>query len=459
VRVRPLANETVAENNEWHSVLDVRPGPERILYVEGEPRPEFAFIRRAVAADSGIQLVALLRSAENKYLRLGVRDSLELVDGFPATREELFRYRAIVLGTIEASFFSADQHRMLAEFVSRRGGGLLALGGRSSFAEGGWTGTPLAEVLPVTFGSPITDPEALPTEVSARATLAGQTHPVLQLRATPRASTARLDSLPPLTTVNRLGALRPGATLLLAGRAGEGRTDVPLLAWQRFGRGMSVVLAAQDSWLWRMHASIAVEDDTHRTFWRQLLRWLADGVPDQVVVEASPRRVAPGEVTRLEARVADGAHLPINDATVVATVTAPSGRTVEVPLDWSLREDGAYAGTFRTEEAGLHRVTVAARRGRDTLAAAPVALLADDRGADVEQAELRTALLRRLADETGGRYYPIAEAGKLADDVVYTDAGVTVREARDLWDMPAVFLLLASLLAGEWGWRRYRGMA
>lgn len=459
VRARPLANETVTENNEWHSVLDVRPGPERILYMEGEPRPEFAFIRRAVANDSGIQLVALLRSAERKFLRLGVRDSLELVDGFPATREELFRYRAIVLGSIESSFFTADQMRMLAEFVSRRGGGLLALGGRSSFAEGGWTGTPLADILPVTLGSPITNPDTPPTELLARATLPGQSHPVLQLRATPRASAARIDSLPPLTSVNRLGGLRPGATLLLAGRAGEGRTDVPLLSWQRYGRGLSVAFAAQDSWLWRMHATIEVEDETHRTFWRQMLRWLVDGVPDQVMVEASPRRVAPGEAVRIEARVADGTHVEVNDAAVVATVTAPSGQVTEVPLDWSLREDGSYAGTFRALEAGLHRIDAISRRGRDTIASQPAALLADDRGADVEQAELRAALLRRIADATGGRYYPIADASALADDVIYTDAGVTVREAHDLWDMPAVFLLLALLLGAEWGYRRWRGLA
>jgi hypothetical protein len=47
----------------------------------------------------------------------------------------------------------------------------------------------------------------------------------------------------------------------------------------------------------------------------------------------------------------------------------------------------------------------------------------------------------------------------LAEDVSYTESGVTVREARDLWDMPVVFLLIAALLAGEWALRRSRGLA
>ncbi len=53
----------------------------------------------------------------------------------------------------------------------------------------------------------------------------------------------------------------------------------------------------------------------------------------------------------------------------------------------------------------------------------------------------------------------MSEAKRLPDDVVFTEAGVTVRDARDLWDMPIVFLLLATLLGAEWGYRRWRGLA
>ena len=46
-----------------------------------------------------------------------------------------------------------------------------------------------------------------------------------------------------------------------------------------------------------------------------------------------------------------------------------------------------------------------------------------------------------------------------AEDVAYTESGVSVREALDLWDMPIVFLVLALLLGSEWGVRRARGLA
>ena len=459
IRAAPLADEQVTQNNEWQTSVEVRRGPDRVLYVEGEPRPEFAFIRRAVADDSAMQVVGLLRSADKKYLRLGVQDSLELLNGFPTTREELFRYRAIVLGSVEAGFFSAEQLRLLADFVSVRGGGLLALGGRASLNEGGFAGTPVAEVLPVAIGAGDVNVDGPAIPVIVRPTRTGEIHPALQLRASVSSSRARWDSLPPLTLVNRVGALRAGATLLLSGQTENGRSDVPVLAWQRYGRGSSAVFAAQDSWLWRMDTSIPVEDQTHQTFWRQLLRWLVDDVPAPFEVAVSPARVAPGEQVVLRAQVATPQFDDVNDATVSATVTAPDGRSDVIPLEWSLRDDGSYAARYTPRDTGRYTIDATAAIGRDSARFFTTTLLVDERGADMAQAELRTPLLQRIAKETGGRYYPIGDVDRLADDAVYTSAGVTVREAKDLWDMPVVFLLLAAVLSAEWGYRRWRGLS
>ena len=412
VRARPINGELVAENNEHSTVLDVRPGPARVLYVEGEPRPEFAFLRRAVAGDSAVQVVGLMRSAEQKFLRLGVRDSLELINGFPTRREDLFQFRAIILGSVESSFFTGDQLRMLQEFVSQRGGTLLALGGRASLAEGGYGGSPVAEVLPVLLNAARADTGAAPIELGVHPTMAGRTHAALRLRDAESANLARWDSLPKLTSVNRLGGLRPGATTLLSGRAGEDRdaAELPVLAFQRYGRGMGVVLGVQDTWLWRMHASIPLEDATHATLWRQTVRWLVEGVPDQVELAAVPARVAPGEPVELRARVVDSTFAPVSQASVVARVTTPTGGLVDVSLERSPTADGTYTGRYVPTERGAFAMSASARFGADSLRSVSGALLADDQGADVEQAELRTGLLRQVANETGGNYYPLSQA-------------------------------------------------
>ena len=112
----------------------MRAESDKVLYFEGEPRWEVKFMRRAVADDDNLQLVLLQRTADSKFLRLDVSDSTELQFGFPTTRQELYRYRGLILGSVEASFFTHDQLQMIADFVSDRGGGLLFLGGQSAFA-------------------------------------------------------------------------------------------------------------------------------------------------------------------------------------------------------------------------------------------------------------------------------------------------------------------------------------
>jgi uncharacterized membrane protein len=434
-----------------------------VLYFEGEPRFEAKFLRRAVADDDRLQLTVLQRTAEGKYLRLGVADSLDLIGGFPTTREALFAYRAVVIGSVEASAFTAEQLRMLADFVGVRGGGLLFLGGRRAFAEGGYAGTPLEEVMPVVLagGRGVSaDDEATPAvELAVRPTSAGAAHAPLLLAADERASAARWAALPPLTAVNTVRSVRPGATVLLTGAAPNGGGSRVVMAWQRYGRGKAAALAVQDSWLWQMHAAITPEDQTHETFWRQTLRWLAADVPGAIELAAALDRPAPGEAVALHALVRDSLYAPVNGAAVVAEVTAPSGARSEVPLEWGVTRDGEYNGSFTATESGVHALRVLRREpGREQASAISYLDAAPSRE-EYFAAGLRAELLRRLASETGGKYYTPETAGTLAEDLRYARAGVTVSERKELWDMPATFLLLGALLAGEWGYRRRRGLA
>src|SRR4029077_9634256 len=130
ISVPPQANEQVTQNNARAALIEVNDRSEQILYFEGEPRFEPKFILRAVEDDKNLQFVLLQRTAENKYYRRGVDNGGVLEGGFPKTREELFAYRALILGSVEAASFSPDQLRMIADFVNKRGGRRLVRGGR-----------------------------------------------------------------------------------------------------------------------------------------------------------------------------------------------------------------------------------------------------------------------------------------------------------------------------------------
>jgi uncharacterized membrane protein len=458
LRISPQPGEVVTENNQRDVQIDVRDRRERILYFEGEPRFEMKFLRRAIADDPNLQLVTLQRTAENKYLRLSVDKPEELVAGFPKTREELFAYRGIVLGSVEASAFTGDQLRMISEFVDVRGGGLLLLGGPHAFGEGGYAGTAVADAMPVLLERPVGKAAATVAHVKVRPTRAGEAHAVTQLGDTEEASADRWKTMPALTVLNMVQALKPGATALLSG-TDERRRERIVLAYQRFGRGKSIAFPVHDSWLWQMHSSIRVDDQTHENFWRQMLRWLVDGVPDAVESRTLTDRVDPGQPVTLTADVVDSRFVELNDADVTAHVTSPSGTKVDVPLEWTGERSGQYRATFPSDQAGWYEIAVDASREGKSIGTSVTHVRAAPDDAEYFDAAMHASLLRRIAQETSGRFYTADAIGSLAEDVKYSGRGVTAVEERELWHMPILLLALLAVTCAEWGLRRHWRLA
>ena len=455
LKVAPLANEVVTQNNQRDVQIDIRDRRERILYYEGEPRFEMKFARQAIKDDPNLQLVTLQRTAENKHLRLDIDAAgVELASGFPKTREELFAYRGLVLGSVEASAFTADQLRMIAEFVDVRGGGLLLLGGHRSFAEGGYTGTPVAEVMPVVIGK---GNDAL-AQLKVHPTRAGEAHAVTQLGDTEQASADRWKTMPPLTSVNQIDGIKPGATTLLSATDDRRRERV-VLAYQPYGRGKAIAFPVQDSWHWQMDASMRLDDQTHENFWRQLLRWLVDGVPDTVETRPLTDRVEAGQPITLTADVVDQRFVELNDAAVVAHVKSPSGKIVDVPLQWTGERNGQYRANFATSENGWYEAKLDATREGKAVGSAVVHVRTAPDDAEYFDAAMHAPLLKRIAQDTGGRFYPANAMTTLSDDLKYSGRGVTAVEERELWHMPALLLALMLIVCAEWSLRRYWRLA
>jgi len=468
-RIPVLDGEQVTQNNQRDALVTVTDRREKILYIDGQARYEMKFLRQSVVDDKNLQVVTLQRTAERKFLRLDIDAAEDLAGGFPKTREELYAYRGIVLGSIEAGAFTQDQLRMMADFVSLRGGGLLALGGRLAFAEGGYAGTPLAEALPVELEATRAADTFLET-LKVVPTRLGQTHVATQIGGTEQASADRWASLPPLTSVNPIRRVKPGAAVLLTTREGS-RDGQIVLAYQRYGAGKAIAFPVQDSWQWQMHNDIPVEDQTHETFWRRLLRWVVDGVPERLEVTVDHERVERGDPVLVTARLRDDRFIGVNDATVRANVTGPDGQVTEMPLAFAVDRDGEYTATFTAAQDGLYDVAVDAKIGTGTISAsrreivpvpnfrarAFVRAAPDDR--EYFDAAMRPAFLRRVAEDTGGRFYTPATASTLPEDITYLGRGVTVVQEKDLWDMPAVLMLLVGLAGGEWLLRRRWGLA
>ena len=71
-----------------------------------------------------------------------------------------------------------------------------------------------------------------------------------------------------------------------------------------------------------------------------------------------------------------------------------------------------------------------------------------------EPAFARSSSLRKPAEATGSA----SDLKNLPRDISYSEAGISVRSTKELWNMPIVFLLLLGLPIAEWLLRRKWGV-
>jgi uncharacterized membrane protein len=460
-RVEPFPDEIVSENNDQTVLVRVEDEQPQVLYTEGEPRWIYGFLRRAVLQDKNVRLVTLLRQADGKFLRQGVESPTDLEKGFPTEKADLFHYKALILGSVEASFFTFDQLRMISDFVSQRGGGCLMLGGKNSFGQGGYINTPLEDVLPVNlrFGQGNTGvPEFQDLEYKVRLTAYGAENPVTRLSASGGESRKRWEEAPALVGLNPTGGPKPGATVLVQGSVPDVRGQSPvILAFQRFGRGKSMALTTASTWRWKM--GLDHRDNFHDMFWKQMLRWLVSDVPDPVDLTAEKQSYSLDEPVLLHAEVNDPTFMHLNNAEVAARVKSPSGETTTVQMSWDVDKDGQYTATYRPREEGVYEVTAEATQGTRTLGTSKANFRIAESTEEFHNAAMNADLLKRLAAETGGRYYTPGEARTLPEDISYVDNGVSRLEEKELWDMPFLFLLMVAAISSEWILRKRKGLA
>jgi uncharacterized membrane protein len=461
----PQETDPAPSNNSQQMLLEVSDTKPRILYFEGEPRWEYGKLRESVAEEKNFVLVSVLRSADGKYYRQGIEKPEELADGFPKSEEPLFKYDAVVLGTIEATFFTFDQLKAIEQFVSRRGGTLLVLGGPRSFNAGGYGNTPLADLLPVYLGSASAAPGDN-QEFKAAPADRGRDHPAARLKENPDENLKAWEHMPAITLPEVIGQTKPGATVILEARSQKNKGRVaPLLVEERYGRGRSMALMASDTWRWRM--MLEFKDQSFETFWRNLFRYSLEGVRQPVEVTTDRGTYGHDEIVTVKAEVNDEKYLPIHDAIMSARITGPDGDVTEVKLN-KAQSGGleVYAGTFKAAENGTYHVEVTGHRAADSqrkvsgdLASARTNFLVADVDRETRNAGQNSELLKRIATESGGGYYTADQAGRLIDDITHMEGPSSIRETKELWDMPINFLAIVALASCEWFVRKRKGLA
>jgi hypothetical protein len=457
LEIEPRPREIQTENNRIVRTINVRKEKLKVLFVEGEPRYEFRYLKNFLERDPTIDLGVVLLSADEEYSE---QDPTAL-PGFPQLKEGpdgLFNFDVVLLGDADPSFLTAVQMRSLVEFVTQKGGGLMFIAGEM-FNPLSYKGTPLEPLLPILLAdarNPNANGEAI-TAFRPRLTAEGRSHPIFRFGDDDATSREIWDNLPELNWYFEAPRKQPGAAVLAehpekAGVDGK----VPIMAYQFAGAGKSMFNAVDDTWRWRFR----VGDRYFGRFWIQTIRFLARSKllgQKQAEVTTDRRRYQQNQPIQIQVRFPNVGLAPAKGEVNVEVRRKGSG-----PRRLTLRSSPSARNVF---EGALPQ----AQEGEYEVRLLPPPVLAgglptstfriDPPAGEFERVQMNEAELRRAANLSGGKFYTLATVDTLLKDLpspqkvpLDTDPPIP------LWNSWPILALFLTVVTAEWILRKRKQM-
>jgi len=448
ISVEPFDDEVSIANNNVARSIRVVNEKINVLYIEGNARWEFRYLHAILKRDPRINATFIASSMGPEL----ARNSPEHIERFPSKRAEAFKYDLVILGDVDAEFFSDEELYLLEELIRDRGGSLLVLCG-PMHTPSSYQDTPIETMLPVRFEAE-EKWEEISESIFPVLTTEGRNSMVMTLendktendRAWSRV--APLDQLPPL-----LGAKR-GATVLAA-LSGEnsGSQRYPLVAWQRYGTGKCLSIATDR--LWRLRFKTG--DKYHWRVWSQCIQFMTlsrlMGEHKRIRLETD-RSIYPAESRpRIYAHVLDDEFEPVVQAGFDVVVSGPddSGGEQRIRLQPDRSQPGLYEGYFSVLATGRFRVEA---NDDDKEVSNSTEFQVNDFRKELTDTNMRADHLQRIAELTGGETLSVRDLPKLKE-LLDTEPIVTMaRSERPLWDSWWVILTMVGLQGAEWIIRR-----
>jgi uncharacterized membrane protein len=450
-------SELVTTNNELSTFVTVLEGGLRVLYLEGRPRVEMAFIRRSLDASQDIEVDArVYDQRDRKSWPLDLAEELQ-----PG------KYDVYIIGDLDSSaLWSESQTANLDALVKavHGGAGLIMLGGYHSFWPGGYQRTPLRSILPLEVADiDLVARQEFDDPIQKDLHLAGplqmlpdqRNADVSFMQLAPRADNLEAwKKLPPLKGANKFHKLKDAAIPLAVTAGGD-----VLMAALEPGRGRVLAFAADSTYQWRLHGF----DAMHKRFWRQVILWLAHveetGAGD-VWVRPGQRRYSPGQRVDFTAGVKSLDPGVVQNARLEAEVISPSGTRQVLRL--TRQGDELSGSVLETQEPGDYRIVVTGSHGPTDLGRAEGRFTVHFQDLELDNPSARPKMLEGLSKATPprGRAVPPESLRELLRELKEAPPEMVVQSQTKYtpWDRPEYFLLLVGALCVEWYLRKRWGL-
>ena len=469
VSVPVLEGELTAENNTRAFPLKVVKTKLQLLYIEGQPGWEYAFLKRALERDPNIDSTCVILSSKPPNQLRGTllarydrhypqTTQRSRMPQFPKTLDELLFYDMLIIGDLRSRTLTPQQYTAIVNFVEKEGKAVIFLGGRNSLGRDGFRKTKLAALLPIVIppnGCYVRD-----EDFSLQLTQQGRYHPITRLEDTQAKVEALWRDLPPLS--RRLGGfeLKGGTTTLAEYHSDRNQTTLPIMIFQRSGLGKSLLIAAEGLWNWGFGVwNFKDEDDTYPRFWGQTIRWMATRTDTKRInVTTDLTTYLVGDEVQIITYAYNESYQPMGAADLKIEVTPPDGKHFQVRSSANLESPGTYRAQFRANQKGAYHIRASGINRSASLGEDSAEVFVESPLAEFENPQLNEDLLKQLAAKTGGHYTPIADITSLPERIKPVQESVFAIQERELWDNPIVLILAVGFLGTEWFLRMRRGL-
>lgn len=461
VRTPVQAGEAVTTNNARSFVLKVIRDRVRVLHVAGKPSWDERFLRQLLKRDPNVDLISFFILRTPTDLQVGGNEELSLI---PFPTDEIFRKQLDTFDLVVFHDFTYQPYRMahylpgIAQYV-QDGGAFLMLGGETSFAEGRYANTAIADILPVRLDSHALPPSDTP--FTPTLTEHGRRHPITALAPGDSRNIEAWARLPVLRGINRT-TLREDSQALLSHPELTDATGqpAPVVAVREVGRGRSLAITTDSTWEWAFAGAHAGKPPrAYEDFFQHAIRWLVrDPELTQVRLQAEKDVFHPGEPVALVAHVRDRDYRPAEGAQVTLELSEARSGSPGPSLSGVVDAEGLARLEAASLPEGPWRAKVTATLDGRALGDATDAFIVQEQGPELGLPLPRPDVLRLVASATGGQYHSMASTR--LSELPFKDpklVEIGQRRSEPLWDKAWVLVVLCLLLGSEWLLRRRWG--
>jgi uncharacterized membrane protein len=465
VVVEPQPGELDDQDNSRTAQVAVLDAKVNVLYVDGYPRWEYRYIKNEMIRDKTVNISCLLTSADPSFAQEGDPSSEGFpgpIKRFPESLEELMQYDVVLFGDVDPRQFTDSQLQLVADFVSKRGGGFGMVAG-PRWSPAAYRNTAIEPILPVSIaraGAEQTS-EVITEGFRPVLTREGAASSVFRFFAD-RAVNEKFikEELQPLFWYAKGVTTKPGVGEPYAEHPSETGPDgkkAPLLVMGRFGAGRTLFSAIDDSWRWRFYTGEGVFD----VYWIQQLRYLARSKKlgqRRLTFTSNRPAYEQFEQVRLNLRVLDPVLLQQLPEAIDVEMVDEQGQTVR--RDRLLKQEGSpetYTLSFAADRVGRFTMRLPPVAGETATMDLPVEVVVPR--LELAQPQVDRQLLTRLASETLGQPVAFTEArAKLPPMIASAAKVIPIQTSQPLWDAPLAMWIFVLLITAEWVLRKVFGM-